>query len=112
MDHHLELRRLRREHQGRERTHHRPQCQQRQHHLHNEEQDRSDGYTECSSIRGEESPDPGYVSACDAHQSTIDAINELAREIDGRLARIERILAYMQIRYVSTVYYHRQLLIY
>lgn len=112
MDHHLELRRLRREHQGRGRAHPRLQCQRRQHHLHSEEQDLSDGYTECSSIHREESPDPGYVSACDAHQSTIDAIEELALEVDGRLARIERILAYMQIRYVPTVYYHRQLLIY
>ncbi|KAH6967974.1 hypothetical protein BKA56DRAFT_679105 [Ilyonectria sp. MPI-CAGE-AT-0026] len=95
---HPELRRLRRPLPGRGRVHPRRQCHQRQHHMRSEEQDLSDGYTECPSIRQEESPDPGYVSACDVHQSSIDAIDALTREVDGRLAKIENLLAYMQIR--------------
>lgn len=80
--------------------------------MRSEEQDLSDGYTECPSVRQEEAPDPGYVSACDVHQSSIDAIDALTREVEGRLAKIENLLAYMQIRYAPSVYCHRQLLIY
>lgn len=77
--------------------------------MRSEEQDLSDRFTECPSVRQKESSDPGYVSACDVHQSSIDA---LTREVDGRLAKIESLLAYMQIRSAPSVYCHRQLLIY